>query len=78
MPDFNILTDLYEQIVVFIPNLIAAFVILLVCLIIISFLARIIKRTLKRIGADNFADKSINKIDVLEANNIRLVPSVLV
>ncbi len=76
--DFDILKTLFNEIVVFIPNILAALAILLISLIIIGIVSRFIRRVLQRMGADAFADKSINKIDILEDNNIRIVPSSLI
>lgn len=73
--NFEILKDLYSEFITFVPNIVAALVILLVSLIIVSILARVVRNLIKKIGLDSFADKSINKIDVLESNNIRVVPS---
>ncbi|MEM9990180.1 MAG: mechanosensitive ion channel domain-containing protein [Bacteroidota bacterium] len=75
--NFDILTDLYKELVTFVPNIAAALVILLVTLILVSILARVLRKMVKRIGLDEFADKSINKIEVLASNNIRILPSVL-
>ena len=76
--DFDILKTLFNEIIVFVPNILAALAILLISLIIIGIVARFLRKMLERIGADAFADKSINKIDILEDNNIRFVPSVFI
>ncbi len=76
--DFDILKTLFNEIIIFIPNILAALAILLVSLIVIGIISRFLRRMLQRMGADDFADKSINKIDVLEDNNVRIVPSTLV
>lgn len=75
--NFDILKDLYDEVITFVPKIGAALLILLVSLILASLIARFVKKLAKRVGMDTFADKSINKIDVLESNNIRIVPSAL-
>lgn len=74
----DVLTSIYEEIVQFLPNILGALLILLLGILIIRLLTRFLRRLLKRTGVDKFADNTINKIDFLSSNNIRVVPSSLI
>lgn len=71
-----ILQDLLLGFAAVIPNLIGAFAIFIIGLIVSKVAARFIRRILVTIGADKLAER-LNEIEIVYKSNIQLVPSLL-
>ncbi len=71
---FTLLNDLLDQFLGVIPNVLGAIVVFFIGWIISKIIARIIKRVLSTIGVDRLAEK-LNDIDIVQQNNIKIVPS---
>lgn len=74
----SVLFDIYEQLIQFVPNILGALLIVLIGMLLIRFFTRLLKKIFSKTGIDKFADSTINQIDFLSSNNIRIVPSTLV
>ncbi len=78
LDSLGLLEKLLEQFIQFAPNLLGALLIFIVGFIILRIVKRLIKVLLKKLNIDALADNSVNKIDFLASNNIRIVPSSLI
>lgn len=74
MRDFKLLTDLFDQLKEFLPNLIFAIVLLILGWIVAKIAARIIKKLLEAIKIDELAAK-LNDIDIVRQTNMKILPS---
>ncbi|MEL6637907.1 MAG: mechanosensitive ion channel domain-containing protein [Bacteroidota bacterium] len=70
----NLLNDLLDQFLGVIPNVLGAIVVFFIGWIVSRIITRIIKRLLQTIGIDRLAER-LNEIDIVQQNNIRVVPS---
>lgn len=73
---WKLLQDLLTSFVAVIPNLVGALAILIIGYIIAKVVARLIRRLLVSIGADNLADR-LNEIELVHKSKVKFVPSVV-
>lgn len=73
---WKILEQLLAGFAAVVPNLLGAFAVLIIGLIVSKMARRLVKKMLTSIGADRLAER-LNEIEMLSNNNIRLVPSRL-
>ena len=71
-----ILQDLLIGFASVIPNLIGAFAVFIIGLIVSKVAARFVRRILVTVGADKLAER-LNEIEIVYKSNIQLVPSML-
>lgn len=74
----ELLEKLLDQFIQFAPNILGALLIFIVGFILLRILRRIIRVLLKKLNIDALADNTINKIDFIDSNNIKIIPSSLV
>jgi hypothetical protein len=73
---WKILEQLLAGFIAVVPNLLGAFAVLIIGLIVSKMSRRLVRKMLKSIGADQLAER-LNEIELLSNNNIRLIPSKL-
>lgn len=73
---WKILEQLLAGFAAVVPNLLGAFAVLVIGLIVSKMARRLVRKMLQTIGADRLAER-LNEIELLSNNNIRLVPSKL-
>lgn len=73
----TLLQELSEKFIGVIPNVLGAIIVFLIGWMLAKIIASVIKRILSRIGVDKLAAQ-LNEIDLVQENNIRIVPSTLV
>lgn len=69
------LKEIWFQIVEYAPKISLALGIIILSFILIRVFTRLLRRLLRKVGIDKLADNYVNRIDFLEKNNIRFVPS---
>lgn len=70
---YNSFVSVIEQLIAVLPNLVGAFLILLIGWLLAKLISSIIGKILARIGLDALADK-LNQTDTFRENNIRIKP----
>ena len=73
---WKILEQLLAGFAAVVPNLLGAFAVLIIGLIVSKMSRRLVRKMLQTIGADRLAER-LNEIELLSNNNIRLIPSKL-
>lgn len=72
----TLLQDLLQKFLGVIPNVLGAIIVFLIGWMLAKIIAGIIKRVLSKIGLDKLAAQ-LNEIDIVQENNIKIVPSTL-
>lgn len=74
---FSALEEMSRNFISILDNLIGAILLLLIGWLLARFVAKLLRKILKKSGIDKLADR-FNEIDMFYKNNIRVVPSVII